>query len=70
MDRNAVDPGPLTALEEAAEAAEAQDADPASYRDLTKDEVLDRIAAGYKAALAGDHISYDELMAKLADSDQ
>ena len=71
MDRNAVDPGPLTALDEAAEAAEAQDADPASYRDLTKQEVLDRIAAGYQDFLDGNtrpaEDAYDELGWQQAD---
>ena len=49
--------------------APAEEVDPASYRDLTKEEVLDRIAKGYKAALDGDHISFDELMAELDEDD-
>ena len=45
--------------------APAEEVDPASYRDLTKEEVLDRIAKGYKAALDGDHRPIHELLEEL-----
>ena len=66
MDRNAVDPGPVTALDEA---AEARDADLASYRDLTKQEVLDRIAAGYQSARAGMRRPLQDLLDELDEID-
>ena len=69
MDRNAVEPGLVTALDESAEAAEAQDADPASYRDLTKEEVLDRIAAGYQSARAGMRRPLQDLLDELDEID-
>lgn len=76
MNGNGIDPGSKFKVDDAAESmdavlddAPAEEVDPASYRDLTKEEVLDRIAKGYKAALDGDHISFEELLAELADED-
>ena len=57
MKANAIDPpveiSGLRQLDAQAEAAGVEDADPASYRDLTKEEVLDRFAAGYQDLLDG-----------------
>ena len=48
----------------------AEEADQASYRDLTKEEVLEGIARAYKQALAGDHVSAEETFAELAEVDE
>ena len=69
MDRNAPDPGLLTQSNDAPDLAEpeaaADNLDPASYRDLTKEEVLDRLASGYQDLLDGKirpaEDAYDEL---------
>ena len=73
MSSHDVDPGSKSHVDDALDAMDenraaespAEDIDPANYRDLTKEEVLDRIAAGYKSALAGDHISFEELLVEL-----
>ncbi len=73
MKNHALDPGAKSRVDEALEAMEtndlaespAEENDPASYRDLTKEEVLDRIAKGYKAAIDGDHRPIHELLEEL-----
>lgn len=77
MSVHETDPGAKSEVDDALETvdaafddAPAEEIDPASYRDLTKEEVLDRIAKGYKAALDGDHISFEELMAELNEDDE
>ena len=59
MNRRGQDPGTKTKDDSALEALQLEtnsessgdEADPASYRDLTKEEILERIARGYKEAL-------------------
>ena len=68
MSANEYDPGAKfeeRVSHETVDAAPAEDVDPASYRDLTKEEVLDRIAKGYKAFLDGDHRPIHELLEEL-----
>lgn len=67
-----VDPGAKSKVDDALETTypnvddePAEEVDPASYRDLTKEEVLDRIAKGYKAALDGDHRPIHDLLEEL-----
>ena len=73
MKKHGLDPGAKSRVDEALDEIEAnalaespaEEVDPASYRDLTKEEVLDRIAKGYKAALDGDHRPIQELLDEL-----
>ena len=45
----------------------SDEAGPSSYRDLTKEEILERIARGYKQALAGEYRPIQELLDELDD---
>ena len=73
MCSHGFDPGSKSQVDETLEVMDpdlstespAGEADPASYRDLTKEEVLDRIASGYKSALAGDYRPIHELLEEL-----
>lgn len=75
MNRRGHDPGRKTKDDAALEALQletnadssAEQADPASYRDLTKEEILERIAKGYKSALAGEYRPVQELLDELDD---
>ena len=78
MDSHGLDPGTKSQADKRPEMMDsdletespADEIDPASYRDLTKEEVLEGIAIGYKAALAGDHVSAEEMFAELAEFDE
>ena len=73
MCSHGFDPGSKSQVDETLEVMDpdlstespAGEVDPASYRDLTKEEVLDRIASGYKSALAGDYRPIHELLEEL-----
>ena len=73
MDRNAPDPGLLTQSNDAPDLATpeaaADNLDPASYRDLSKEEVLDRIARGYRSARAGNRRPLQDLLDELDEMD-
>ena len=51
--------------QDAAEESATDEDGPASYRDLTKEEVLEGIARGYLQAKAGDVISLEEFREQL-----
>ena len=49
--------------------APAEEKDPASFRDLTKEEILEGIARGYKSALVGNYRPVQELLDELDEID-
>ena len=60
MSSHGLDPGTKPQLNEAIESIDpevaessSEEIDPASYRDLTKEEVLDRIASGLSGRVGG-----------------
>jgi len=78
MDVKEIDPGSKFKVDDAAatmdevlDDAPTEEVDPASYRDLTKEEVLDGVAEGVRDLLAGNFRPaddcYDELGWQLAD---
>ena len=69
MIANAIDPPVKIPDMRQSDAAGLEEADPASYRDLTKEEVLDRIASGYKAARAGNRRPLQDLLDELDEMD-
>ena len=66
MNSTIIDPGKDPRSEDTLTTVENSDEDgPASYRDLTKEEVLEGIARGYLQAKAGDVISLEEFREQL-----
>ena len=73
MCSHGFDPGSKSQVDETLEVMDpdlstespAGEVDPASYRDLTKEEVLEGIARGYKQAKAGNVISFEEYRRQL-----
>ncbi len=67
MNDRRLDPGSQSKVDEALEGmgsevaeSSAEEIDPASYRDLTKEEVLQGIAVGYRDFLEGNYKPADE----------
>ena len=73
MKNQRLDPGTESRVDEAIDAMEpdsaaespAEEIDPASYRDLTKQEVLEGIAQGYRDFLDGNFRPADECYEEL-----
>lgn len=69
MKNHGLDPGAKSRVDEAldkmeasglAESSAVEEIDPASFRDLTKEEVLEGIADGYRDYLEGNYRPADE----------